>query len=180
MTDEKNTQHNNCSSSTTLKSRFIKKTLEMKTNYRLDKSFGPIGVIAGITILIAGILLVPFSLAGIFLVLIGAFVGLTSTSTIIDYEKKRMKFSNNLFGLMSVGKWITVEHDMKIRIKKSNKTWRNYSRGNRTLDITNQDFRIILYDSADRQVMPISKASTMDLATEKMKEINEKLGLSAN
>ena len=76
----------------------------MKTNYRLDKSFGPTGVIAGIILLIVGIILTPFQASGLFLILIGSFVGLSSTSTIVDYEKKRIKFSNNLFGIFSVGK----------------------------------------------------------------------------
>lgn len=152
----------------------------MKKNYRLDKSFGPTGVIAGIILLIVGIILTPFHLSGLFLILIGSFVGLSSTSTIVDYEKKRMKFSNNLFEIFSIGKWVAVENNMKIGIKKSKKTWRSYSRSNRTLDITNNDFRIILYDSEDRQVMPIRKADTMDLAKKEMEEIAEKLGLSSN
>lgn len=150
----------------------------MKTKYLLDKSFGPIGVIAGITLLIVGLLLIPFSVSGIFLILMGAFVGLTSTSTTIDYENRRMKFSNNLFGFLSIGKWVTIENDMQILIKKSNKTWRTYSSGSRTIDITNHDFRVVLYDSNNRQVMPVSKARTMDLATDEMKVIVEKLGLS--
>ena len=152
----------------------------MKTNYRLDKSFGPTGVIAGITLLIVGIILTPFHVSGLFLILIGSFVGLSSTSTIVDYEKKRIKYSNNLFGILSVGKWVAVEDNMKVGIIRSKKTWRSYSRGNRTLDITDYDLRIILYDSDDRQVMPIRKAYTMDIAKEEMKEIIENLGLSSN
>ena len=152
----------------------------MKKNYRLDKSFGPTGVIAGIILLIVGIILTPFYVSGLFLILIGSFVGLSSTSTIVDYENKRMKFSNNLFGIISVGKWVAIENNMKVGIIKSKKTWRSYSRGNRTLDITNNDFRILLYDSENRQVMPIKKVDTMDIAKKEMEEIAENLGLSSN
>ncbi|MEN6500966.1 MAG: hypothetical protein ABFC55_01110 [Tenuifilaceae bacterium] len=49
----------------------------MKKNYRLDKSFGPTGVIAGIILLIVGIILTPFYVSGLFLILIGSFVGLS-------------------------------------------------------------------------------------------------------
>ena len=98
----------------------------------------------------------------------------------MDYENKRMKFSNNLFGIISVGKWVAIENNMKVGIIKSKKTWRSYSRGNRTLDITNNDFRILLYDSENRQVMPIKKVDTMDIAKKEMKEIAENLGLSSN
>lgn len=149
----------------------------MTTNNKLDKSFGPIGTVAGITIFAAGIILVFFSLSGLFLILLGAFVGFSSTGTLIDFDKKRIKFSNNLFGMFSVGKWIDISTDMKIGIKKSNKTWRTYSQGSRTLDISNQDFRIILYDSANKQIMPVMKTKTLDSAKIEIEKLSSQIGL---
>jgi len=149
----------------------------MTTNNKLDKSFGPIGTVAGITIFIVGIILVFFSLSGLFLILLGAFVGFSSTSTFIDFDKKRIKFSNNLFGIIRAGKWLDIATDMKIEIKKSNKTWRAYSQGSRTLDISNQDFRIILYDSANKQIMPVMKTKTLDSAKIEIEKLSNQLGL---
>jgi hypothetical protein len=152
----------------------------MTLNNKLDKSFGPIGTIAGLTILVVGIILVYSSLSGLFLILLGAFVGLSSTSTLIDYDRKRIKFSNNLFGIIGTGKWTTIDSGMKIGIEKSNRTWRGYSRGNLTLDITNQDFRIILYDSTGKQIMPLKKTETFDSASKEIEELSSKLGLAIN
>ncbi|NOU19481.1 MAG: hypothetical protein HOO91_18150 [Bacteroidales bacterium] len=149
----------------------------MTTNNKLDKSFGPIGMVAGITIFVTGIILVFFSLSGLFLIILGAFVGFSSTSTLIDFDKKRIKFSNNLFGIISVGKWLEISTDMKIGIKKSNKTWRTYSQGSRSLDISNQDFRIILYDSANKQIMPVKKSETLDSAKIEIEKLSKQLGL---
>jgi hypothetical protein len=162
------------------KNIYLREKIKMIVKNKLDKSFGPIGSVAGITLLIVGLILVYFSLAGLFLILLGAFVGLTSTSSVIDYEGARMKFSTNLFGIISIGKWVVVSHDMRIGIAKSNKTWRAYSRGNRTLDITNQDFRITLYDSAGHPIMPIKKAETIDLARSECEEFASKLSLMMN
>lgn len=132
---------------------------------------------AGITIFVVGIILVFFSLSGLFLILLGAFVGFSSTSTLIDFDKKRIKFSNNLFGIIKAGKWLDISTDMKIGIKKSNKTWRTFSQGSRTLDISNQDFRIILYDSANNQIMPVKKSVTLDSAKIEIEKLSNQLGL---
>lgn len=50
----------------------------MITRNKLDKTFGPVGSLAGIF----------YSLTGLILVLIGAFVGFTSTMTLVDFVKR--------------------------------------------------------------------------------------------
>jgi len=151
----------------------------MKTNNRLDKSFGPVGTSAGVILFIAGIIITYFSFSGLIPLIIGAFVGFSSSSTIIDYDKKRIKFSNNLFGIIQSGKWVNIEPNMKIGINKSHRVWRAYSRGNRTLDIANKDFRITLYDSGNKLIMPIKKTETLDSAKAELEIISNQLGLVA-
>ncbi len=150
----------------------------MKTNYKLDKSFGPVGTSAGIFLFVAGLIITYFSHSGLILVLIGAFVGFTSTSTLIDFANKRLKFSNNLFGIIPTGQWTYINPDMKIGIKKSNKVWRAYSKSNRTLDISNTDFRLILYDSNGKEIMPIKKTDNLDSAKSDLDKISKQLGIS--
>ena len=150
----------------------------MITNNRLDKSFGPVGTIAGITIFIVGLILTFYSLSGLFLILIGAFVGFTSTSTLVDNANKRIKFSNNLFGFVQTGRWIEIEPKMKIGIIQSSRTWRAYSRSNRSSDVTDKDFRIILYDENKHQIMPIKKTVSLDLAEVELEVIIKQLGLN--
>ncbi len=150
----------------------------MIENNKFDKSFGPVGTSAGMFLFIAGLILTFFHLAGLILLLIGAFVGFSSTSTLIDYERKRVKFSNNLFGFIRIGQWVKIEPSMKIGIKESNLTWRSYSQGNRPLDIENKDYRIILLDSVNKEIMPIKKFSTNDLAKIELGTIGHQLGLN--
>jgi len=149
----------------------------MITNNKLDKSFGPVGTIAGITIFIVGLALVFFSLAGLFLIILGAFVGFSSTSTILDFDTKRIKFSNNLFGFLRYGHWIDISSDMKIGIEKSNRTWRAYSRGSRTIDISDKDFRIILYNAANKPILPIMKVVNAESAKIQADKLCGQLGL---
>ncbi|MCX6251777.1 MAG: hypothetical protein NTX61_13625 [Bacteroidetes bacterium] len=150
----------------------------MTENNKLDKSFGPVGTFSGVILFVVGLILTFFYFSGLILVLIGAFVGFSSTSTEIDYDKKRVKFSNNLFGILKIGQWVNIESTMKIGIRESNLTWRAYSRGNRALDIVNKDYRIILFDSGNREIIPIKKTESKDSAIIEHKLIGKELGLS--
>jgi hypothetical protein len=144
---------------------------------RLDKSFGPVETFAGFILFIAGIVLAYFYFSAAFLILIGGFVGFTSTSAIIDYDKRRIKFSNDIFGIIPSGKWVQILPNMKICIKESNQTYRAYSQGNRTLDIDKKDFRLILLDFENNEIMPIKRFSTLDLARAEHETIGNQLGL---
>jgi hypothetical protein len=150
----------------------------MISNNKLDKAFGPVGTSSGIFLFIAGLILTCFYLSGLILVVIGAFVGFTYESTLVDDDKRRVKFSNNLFGIIKTGKWIQIESSMKIGIKESNVTWQAHSRGDRTLDITHKDFILILFDSENREIMPLKKTSSLDSAKAELESLGNQLGIS--
>ena len=150
----------------------------MITVNRLDKAFGPVGTTAGISLFIAGLIISFFSFTGPILVLIGAFVGFTSTSTLIDHDSRSLKFSNNIFGIIKTGQWIKIEPDMKIGIKKSNKASRAYSKSNLPLDIVIKDFRLILYDSNNKQILTIQKTDSLDSAKVELEKLCNQLGLT--
>lgn len=150
----------------------------MITKNKFDKSFGPVGASAGVFLFVAGVIMTYFSLTGLILVVIGAFVGFTYSSTSIDLDKKKLKFSNNIFGFVPIGYWTCVDSSMKIGIKKTNKLWRAYSRSNRPLDIAENDFRIMLFDKNSKEIMPIRKHSNLDSAKSHLDELSKRLELS--
>ncbi len=96
----------------------------MITKNELDKVFEPVGSSAGIFLFSAGLIITCFSLTGLIILLIGEFVGSTTTRTLVDHDKKRLYFLNNIFEIIPIGQWITIQSVMKIGIKKSNKIWR--------------------------------------------------------
>ncbi len=150
----------------------------MLTKNILDKPFGPAGTFAGILIFIVGLYAsVMFSLNGLFLVLIGAFFGFTYTSTVIDFERKRVKFQNHLFGIIPYGQWLDIKPEMKLGLKRSNRTYSAYSQSNRTLDISEKDIRLILFDRNNKQLIPLEKYKTKESAIEGLKEYCKNLGL---
>jgi hypothetical protein len=115
---------------------------------------------------------------GFLIALVGAFISFTSTSSIIDTENRRVKFSNNLFGIIQTGKWIEIKPDMKIGLKKSHRGYRAYTRGTQPVDIHNNDIRILLYDSNKKQLMTLQKFSSYESSKSGIKELSEILGLN--
>ena len=149
----------------------------MTVNNRLDLSFGPVGTTSGMILFMAGLILIWFYPSSALLIVLGAFIGFTSTSTTIDYDKKRARFSNNLFGIIPIGKWITVDPSMKIGIKELHQTYRAYSQGNRPFTIARYDFRIILYDSEKKEMMPLKRTKSIDAAKAECETIATFFGL---
>ena len=146
---------------------------------KLDKSFGPVGSFAGIIVFLAGLGSLYFSGLSIILVLIGAFMGFTYSSTEIDFSKKRVRFLNNLFGVIKLGQWMNVKPDMKLGITKSRKIWKTYSGGNRELDITNEDYRLVLYNSSGKKIMPVKKVDNMNSAKIELETICRQLEIKS-
>lgn len=151
----------------------------MTRNHYLGKSFGPVGSAAGVILFVVGVFASWLSLIALVLVIIGAFMGFTSTSCIIDAHRKKAMFSNNLFGIIPFGKWMKITPEMKLAIKRSKQVWRTYSRSNRSVDVEKSDFRVFLYDSKGKQLMPLKKADTFEGATRDLEELSEYLGLKS-
>jgi len=149
----------------------------MTENNKFERSFGPVGSSAGMVIFVAGLVLIFFHLTALILILIGAFVGFSSSSTLIDYERKRVRFSNNLFGILKIGRWLNIEPSMKIGMKESELTWRAFSQGNRALDIVNKDYKIILFDSANKEIMPVKQTHSKDQAKIDLEAMGSRLGI---
>jgi hypothetical protein len=144
---------------------------------KLDTVFGPFGSSTGFFIFLGGIITLYFSLIGIVIALVGAFVSFTTTSTFIDTDNKKIKFSNNLFGIIRLGKWIDIKPDMRIGLKKSHKGYVAYIKGNQPYDIHIKDIRIFLYGSDNKQIMPIKKIDSHETSRNELNNLSSLLGL---
>ena len=77
-----------------------------------------------------------------------------------------------------MGKWINIQPDMKIGIKKSDVTWRAYGTSNQAIDVIDKDFRLILFDSSDKEIMQIKKANSLDTAKIELEKECDRLSLT--
>jgi hypothetical protein len=144
---------------------------------KLDRTFGPFGSNTGFFLMLGGALTTYFSIFGLLLVIIGAFAAFTTTSALIDIDNKKIKYSDNLFGLMSIGKWIDIKPDMKIGLKKSHRGYVGYIRGTQPVGIHYNDIRIVLYNSDNKQIMPIKKFDSYGSSKTELTNLSSLLGL---
>jgi len=149
----------------------------MIINNKLDITFGPFGTSTGLFLFLGGVVATYFSPLGLLLVLIGAFIWLTSTSTFIDTENKRVKFSNNLFGIIPVGKWIEIKPEMKLGLKKVHRGYRAYTRGTQPADIHLIDIRIVLYGPDNKEIFPLKKSDSYETAKMELSDLKSILNL---
>ena len=155
----------------------------MKTENRINKIFGPVGSYAGILIFFAGLIATIFFsngkpqgiIVGVIGTITGAFVGFSNSSVFIDRKQKRVRFSNNIFGIIHTGKWIPIESGMKISMKFSKTISRSYSRSNRILDIPTNQYSVILLDSNEKAMFPLFMSDTKENAKVNMVLIAEYL-----
>ena len=144
---------------------------------RFDKFFGPVGSAAGLFLLLAGIGLAFIELSALLLVPCGLFFAYTHCSTTIDFQNKKVRFSNNLVGVFKFGKWIDINSEMYIDIHRNNKVYRTYSRGNRALDIKTHQFEVVLYNRENKRILPLMFSKNLEHAKEATKEIAIRLEL---
>lgn len=136
-----------------------------------NRSFGPFASSTGFFLFAGGLIIAYFSLYGLLLAILGAFLSFTSTSTIIDIGNKKIKHADYLFGLLPYGKWVDLQDTMKLKIRKVNRGYVGYARGSQTYEIHDISFRIFLYDSTNKQIMPVQKFYTYDSALEGIKNL---------
>jgi len=143
---------------------------------RIEKPFGPGGSWTGIFIFLAGIITTYYTLAGLALVIPGAFIGFTSTSTIIDINSRRARHVYYIFGILPVGKWIKIEYGMKLGLKKVHRGYRTSTRGH-SLDVHINDIRIILYSFNNKEIMPLKRFESADAARKEIGLLSNQLEL---
>jgi len=146
-------------------------------NNKLDKTFGQIGSIIGILILLFGIYVCFYSWVGVTTIIVGAFLAFTHTSTKVDLANKRMKFSNNLFGLISIGFWTEVKQGMQLDVKNVSKSQLESKDANGRTIQTHSDYRIILFSEKETELMAVKKCDSKESAEKELVELKAKLAL---
>ena len=154
------------------------KPATMKNSYKFDKSFGPVASFSGMVIFAAGIIACWFDLTGLVFVVLGAFIGFTNSSTEIDSVNKKLKYSNNIFGIIKLGKWIEVKPDYYVRVKQERKVNRTYSMSNQKLDLKKQNTTVYLYNKQGKMLIPIMKTDTEKKSEIEIESICKTLGIS--
>ncbi|WP_430810259.1 MULTISPECIES: hypothetical protein [unclassified Carboxylicivirga] len=151
----------------------------MKTQMHcLGKSFGPVASFSGLVLLLAGLIsLAQGAWVGGVLIPLGTFISFTRSCTHIDFDLKRVRSGDKLFGLFVNGRWQKLRTGMYLQVFHSDKLYRNYSRGNRVLDIVQKNNVIRLYDEQGRKVCDLMALKEGSDEEGQLSVMSERLGL---
>ncbi len=152
----------------------------MIVKYKLENSFGPIGSIAGkilFLICIIGNLFYSISIISILFLIIGAFMGFSKTDIFIDTENHKIRFSSTFFGFIKTGKWIDIDDDMEIGIRKSTEKWQVIGMSNKSITMKGTPYKIVLYKSQNIPLLTLKYASTIEEAEKELEYFGKLLGM---
>jgi hypothetical protein len=149
----------------------------VKEIHQFEKAFGPGASFSGKILFIVGLCVSYYTLTGLILVLIGAFLGFTNSCTTIDFDGRRIKYSNNLFGFIKTGKWQNITKEMQTGISKSKHIYRTNSQSNKSIDIETENTVIWLFDSEGKKVVPLKRVISIEKSENELDELSHKLGL---
>jgi uncharacterized membrane protein YgaE (UPF0421/DUF939 family) len=149
----------------------------MKTTYRFEKTLGPSATAAGIFLILVGIVTSFFYITALVLVILGAFTALTDSSTTIDPENKRMRFSNNIFGIIKIGPWVDIKPEMKASVINETRIYRTYSRSNQQTDIKRKDDYLYLCNKQGKPILPVKKMEPGESHEEAVNKVAKEFGI---
>ncbi len=147
-------------------------------NYKLDKSFGPAGGTVGIFLMLVGAFTIHLSISGLVLILLGSFMAFSGSGCAIDTEHFRIKFYNNLWGILKIGKWAYVHPKMQLRLSHARMAYRVYSMSNQSMDVSEPDWRVYIHDGNNRKGQAICRFKTRQEAEEELAKLSDVLNLS--
>ena len=147
-------------------------------NYIIDKNFGPSGSFAGYILIIVGAFTVLASISGAVLMLLGSFMAFSSTGCSVDSDNFRIRFTNNLWGLIKVGKWQHVHGRMQLGLAHARLAYSVRSLSNRTITVADSDWRISIYDDSNRKGQTICKYKKRIDAENELAKLSELLNLA--
>ncbi len=146
-------------------------------NFKIDKLFGPSFSFSGYAFIVAGLLTVRFSPSSIALVIVGALISFTTTGTLIDTDKRRIKSYTMLFGIVRAGHWIEIENSYIFKISKSKRRYTTYSRANLANNLYISDIKLELAMPATGKKIIVNRYKYYEDASREMNELSDILNL---
>jgi len=128
----------------------------MVTN-KINRFYGIVGLIGGILFTLTGFWAMFYTIKGILLVLIGAFIGFTNECTTIDTVQKKLRHTFNWMGFIPSGDWIEIKSRMKLEIKKPDYSYLMAGKKKRLIEKGDNFYYLLLFDENDKFIMPVKK-----------------------
>ena len=104
-------------------------------------------------------------------------MGFSKTDIFIDTENHKIRFSSTFFGFIKTGKWIDINDDMEIGIRKSTEKWQVIGMSNKSITMKGTPYKIVLYKSQNIPLLTLKYASTIEEAEKELERFGKLLGM---
>ena len=145
--------------------------------YKIEKLFGPSFSFAGYVFIAVGIITLRYSLSSIALVITGAFISFTTTGTLIDTDKRRVKSYTMLFGIIRAGRWIEIDNSYVFKISKSRRRYTTYSRANLANNLYISDVKLEMAAPETGKKVLVNRYKNYEEASREMNVLSDILNL---
>jgi hypothetical protein len=141
--------------------------------------FTKAGLIAGILFIITGIWIsVLYTIKGVLVILIGAFLGFSTETTLIDSVKKKIVHATMWVGLINLDGWIDIKTGMSLRIQKPEYSYLLSGKKRRRIEKGDDFYYMLLFDEKDEFILPIKKYKLKQDAENDLQRMKDLMGLS--
>ncbi len=145
--------------------------------YEFGTIFGPAGKSAGIGFCIVAVIMAFVEIKALFLLPFGILMAFTCSFCIIDPESRKIKQGIQICKLLEFGKWENIYSNMSLFLTPFSKSFRYYSRSNRSIDVATSSCRIILFDPKNKRKIPIGDFKSLKEGKEQLRNLSEQLKL---
>ena len=144
----------------------------MLIDNKIEKTISGPAIFIGLTFLIVGIvsLIGAFWLLGGFGFLIGFFLLFSYSGIQIDSKKRIIRPYNCWFGIFKTGEWKTLETYDGLTLVPMKKVYSVYSRSNRNITSSKNEFRVYLVDKRHKPALAIKRCKRREEAQNSMDE----------
>jgi hypothetical protein len=140
--------------------------------------FTKAGLIAGILFIIAGIWIsILYTVNGVMVILIGAFLGFSTETTLIDPLKKKVVHATMWVGFINLDLWIDIEAGMSLRIQKPEYSYLLSGKKRRRIEKGDDFYYMLLFDEKDEFILPVKKFKLKRDAENDLQRMKDMMGL---
>jgi hypothetical protein len=140
--------------------------------YNHGKFFTPVQINIGYVFIACGIIFSFYKLTAILFIIPGAFMAFTYTGVVLDTVNKKVKSYTTHFGVITTGKWISINGFNRFIIQRATRKYTSYSRGSVSFDMNISDIKLLLASPKGSKKLLIARYRSFEEAQKEKDDLS--------
>jgi hypothetical protein len=139
--------------------------------YNHGKFFSVVQITIGYVFIGCGIFFSFYKLSALIFLIPGLFIALTYSGTILDTGNRKLRSYTCLFGLITTGKWITLDGFTRFIIQRATRKYTSYSRGSVRFDMNVSDIKLLISNTRGSKKILIARYDSFEMAQKEKEDL---------